>query len=57
MESLETLRVDQQKPETNQNEDYEELPSELLQDVKEWLQDLNLVDNNVQPNHFSQIFS
>ena len=37
---------------TNKNEDDEELRSELLQDVLEWLQDFkeNLVDKNVQPH-------
>ena len=36
---------------TNKNEDEEELRSELLQDVPEWLQDFkeNLVDKNYQP--------
>ena len=40
---------------TNKNEDDEELRSELLQDVPEWLQDLkeNLVDHNVQPHQYS----
>ena len=40
------------------NEDDEELRSELLQDVPEWLQDFkeNLVDKNVQPHQYSQKF-
>ena len=40
---------------TNKNEDDEELRSELLQDVPEWLQDFkeNLVDKNVQPHQYS----
>ena len=45
---------------TNKNEDDEELRSELLQDLREWLQDFkeNLVDKNVQPHQYSpQLFS
>ena len=40
---------------TNKNEDNEELRSELLQDVPEWLQDFreNLVDKNAQPHQHS----
>ena len=40
---------------TNENEDDEELRSELLQDVPEWLQDFkeNLVDQNFQPHQYS----
>ena len=40
---------------TNKNEDDEELRSELLQDVPEWLQDFkeNLVDKIVQPHQHS----
>ena len=40
---------------TNENEDNEELRSELLEDVPEWLQDFkeNLVDKNVQPHQYS----
>ena len=48
--------MDQQKPKnTMKNEDDEELRSELLQDVSEWLQDFkeNLVDKNVQPHQYS----
>ena len=53
---METRRVDQQKPKTQiKNEDDEELRSELLQAVPEWLQDFkeNLVDKNVQPHQYS----
>ena len=48
----ETRRVDSQKPKTHKNEDDEELRSELMQDVPEWLQDFkgNLVGKNVQPH-------
>ena len=48
--------MDQQKPKTEiKNEDDEELRSELLQDVLEWLKDFkeNLVDQNVQPHQHS----
>ena len=40
---------------TNRNEDDEELRSELLQDVPEWLQDFkeNQVDKNVQTHQYS----
>ena len=40
---------------TSKNEDGEELRSELLKDVPEWLQHFkeNLVDNNVQPHQYS----
>ena len=40
---------------TFQNEHDEELRSELLQDVPQWLQDFkeNLVDKNVQPHEYS----
>ena len=40
---------------TNKNEEDEELRSELLQDVPEWLQDFkeNMVDKNVQPHQCS----
>ena len=40
---------------TNKNEDDEELRSEPLQEVLEWLQDFkeNLVDKNVQPHQYS----
>ena len=39
---------------TNKNEDDEELRSELLQGVPEWLQDFkeNLVDKDVQPHQY-----
>ena len=39
---------------TNKNEDDEELRSELLQDVLEWLQDFkeNLVDKSAQPHQY-----
>ena len=51
----ETRRVDSQKPKTHKNEDDEELRSELMQDVPEWLQDFkgNLVGKNVQPHQNS----
>ena len=40
---------------TNKHENDEELRSELLQDVPEWLQDFkeNMVDKNVQPHQYS----
>ena len=40
---------------SNKNEGNEELHSELLQDVSEWLQNFkeNLVDENVQPHQYS----
>ena len=44
----------------NRNEDDEELRSELLQDLPEWLKDFkeNLVDKNVQPRQYSpRLFS
>ena len=43
----------------NKNEDDEELRSEPLQDLPEWLQDFNenLVDKNVQPHQYPPSFS
>ena len=40
---------------TNKHEDDEELRSELLRDLPEWLQDFkeNLVDKNVRPHQYS----
>ena len=50
-----TLRGSAETKNTNKNEDDEELRSELLQDVPEWLQDFTkyLVDKNVQPHQYS----
>ena len=44
----------------NENEDDEELRSELLQDLPDWLQDFkeNMVDKSVRPHQdSSQLFS
>ena len=50
-----TLRGSAETKNTNKNEDDEELRSELLQDVRERLQDFTkyLVDKNVQPHQYS----
>ena len=50
-----TLRGSAETKYTYKNEDDEELRSELLQDVPEWLQDFTeyLVDKNVQPHQYS----
>ena len=47
--------MDQLKPKTHKNEGHEEVQSDLLQDVREWLQDCkeNLVDKNVKPHQYS----
>ena len=52
----ESRGMNQQKTKIQiKNDDNEEVRSDLLQDVAEWLQDFkeNLVDNNVQPHQYS----